>query len=293
MSIDRRKFLKGIWCLAAGASLPASASSTPKIVSLDYAAAETLLAIGVTPAGVQSSDRWDRWVVEPELPRSVVNVGQDLVANLEVIASLRPDLIITTPYTDALRSRLERIAPVYMVSVYDQTGTPLVNAFQETRELGRLAGIAAEAEDYLRSADVEFDTLRSRLAGKNQPPVALVNFMDDRHVRVYGASGLYQDVLDRLELNNAWTRPTNYWGFATVGLEELARAAPPEMHLIAFEPMVEEIKPTLETSPIWRSMPVVQEGNFKVFPPVLTFGMVPSALRFARLITAYLEQEIL
>ena len=291
MLIDRRKLLQAACCLAAGMGSPASAAAAPKIVSLDYAAAETLLSMGITPAGVQSSDRWDRWVVEPELPRSVVNVGQDLVVNLEVVASLRPDLIITTPYTDTLRNRLEAIAPVYMVSVYDQTGTPLANAYRETLELGRLADSSSEAAAFLAAADAEFEALRLELAKKNQPPVALVNFMDDRHVRVYGASGLYQDVLNKLGLENAWTRPTNYWGFATVGLEELARSAPPEMHLIAFEPIVDDIKPTLESSPIWRSMPVVLEGNFEVFPAVLTFGMVPSALRFARLISGYLERQ--
>jgi iron complex transport system substrate-binding protein len=289
MSIDRRDFLSGIGLLSAGLVLPAKAAADTRIVSLDYAAAETLIDLGLPPVGVQSSDRWDRWVVEPELPASVANVGQDLVVNLEVIASLRPDLIITTPYTDALRNRLETIAPVYTVSVYDETKTPLKNAYRETRELGKLAGIPDEAAAFLVDADKEFETLRQRLARKKQPPVALVNFMDNRHVRVYGASALYQDVLDRLGIENAWTRPTNYWGFATVGLEELARTAPPDMHLIAFEPIVDDIKPVLASSPIWRTMPVVQENNFVVFPAVLTFGMVPSALRFARLLTEYLE----
>ncbi|MES0884863.1 ABC transporter substrate-binding protein [Roseibium sp. SCP14] len=289
MSIDRRHLLSGICCLSASLTIPAIAAADARIVSLDYAAAETLISLGLPPVGVQSSDHWDRWVVEPELPASVANVGQDLVVNLEVIASLRPDLIITTPYTDALRDRLETIAPVFKVSVYDETKSPLRNAYRETRELGRVAGIEEEAEAFLADADARFDGFRERLTAKEQPPVALVNFMDNRHVRVYGASGLYQDVLDRLGIENAWTRPTNYWGFATVGLEELARTAPPDMHLIAFEPIVDDIRPTLASSPIWRSMPVVQEGNFEVFPAVLTFGMVPSALRFARLLTEYLE----
>lgn len=288
MSIDRRSFLLGTGAFAS-ASLSAFASSASRIVSLDYAAAETLISLGLPPVGVQSSDRWDRWVVEPELPGSVANVGQDLAVNLEVVAALKPDLIITTPYTDMLRGRLETIAPVHMVSVYNQTGTPLKNAYVETENLGRLTGLETDADSFLKSADAELAQLKAQLSEKHRPPVALVNFMDRRHVRVYGASSLYQNVLDRIGLQNAWTRPTNYWGFATVGLEELARHAPQDMHLIAFEPIVDEIKPTLASSPIWRTMPVVQNGNYQVFPAVLTFGMVPSALRFARLITEYLE----
>ncbi|WP_395173906.1 iron-siderophore ABC transporter substrate-binding protein [Roseibium alexandrii] len=288
MSIDRRSFLGGAAALGVS-SLPSLSASASRVVSLDYAAAETLISLGLPPVGVQSSDHWNRWVVEPALPVSVANVGQDLAVNLEVIAALKPDLIITTPYTDMLRNRLAPIAPVHMISVYDQTGTPLKNAYAETVNLGRLTGMPDQVEMFLKTADAEFSLLRDRLAQKNHPPVALVNFMDDRHVRVYGRSSLYQDVLDRIGLENAWTRPTNYWGFATVGLEELARHAPENMHLIAFEPIVDEIKPTLASSPIWRTMPVVQNENYEVFPAVLTFGMVPSALRFGNLIANYME----
>ncbi|WP_202981269.1 ABC transporter substrate-binding protein [Labrenzia sp. CE80] len=291
MSIDRRALLKGLAGFSAmAAGGPANASEAARIVSLDYAAAETLISLGLPPVGVQSADRWNRWVVEPPLPSSVVNIGQDLVVNLEVVASLAPDLIITTPYTDTIRNRLEQFAPVYMVSVYDESGAPLANAYRETRALARLAGIEADAETYLEAADREFHAMHDRLAAKEPAPVSLVNFMDQRHVRVYGASSLYQDVLTRIGVVNAWNQPTNYWGFATVGLEELARYAPRNMHLIAFEPILDEIKPTLAASPIWRTMPVVENDNFDVFPPVLTFGMVPSALRFARLITNYLER---
>ncbi|MTH95636.1 ABC transporter substrate-binding protein [Roseibium sp. RKSG952] len=291
MSIDRRLFLGGLAGLAASATVPALAGFSPRIVSLDYAAAETLISLGAPPVGIQSADRWQRWVVEPGLPEGVVNVGQDLAVNLEVIAALKPDMILTTPYTDSLRKRLSVIAPVHKVSVYDQSGTPLVNAYRETGRLGQLAERPAAAARFLETADAEFSAMRDKLAKRPRPPVTLVNFMDNRHVRVYGKSGLYQDVLDRLGLTNAWTRPTNYWGFATVGLEELARQAPSAMHLIAFEPIVDEIRPTLASSPIWRRMPVVEQERFTVFPPVLTFGMVPSALRFARLITNYLEGQ--
>ncbi len=291
MSIDRRTLLLGIGAAMTAPLAPAFAATGKRIVSLDYASAETLISLGLPPVGVQSSDRWDRWVVEPALPDSVENIGQDLVVNLEVIAALQPDFIITTPYTEVLRHRLEIIAPVHMISVYDQSGAPLENAFRETLRLGALSGIENRAKSYLRQSDIAFAALKGHLASRPRPPVTLVNFMDDRHVRVYGKSSLYQDVLNRLGLQNAWTRPTNYWGFATVGLEELARHAPPDMHLIAFEPILDAIKPTLASSPIWRTMPVVEQSNYHVFPAVLTFGMVPSALRFASLLADYLEEQ--
>ncbi|MCV6546623.1 MAG: ABC transporter substrate-binding protein [Cohaesibacter sp.] len=292
MSIDRRHLIKAMAGVPIWATFPAFADSPVRIVSLDYAAAETLITLKVPPVGLQARDHWHRWVVEPALPDSVINIGQDLVVNMEVIASLKPDLIITTPYTDTLRPQLQRLAPVHKISVYDQAGTPLKNAYRETLELGWLAKRSDQAKAFLQAADHEFDTIKQSLSQHKVPPVSLVSFMDQRHVRVYGKSGLYQTVLDRLGIENAWTRPTNYWGFATVGLEELARHAPSDMHLIIFEPVLDEVKPTLAKSPIWRSMPVVEKENFTIFPPVLPFGMVPSALRFARLIRQYLQGNV-
>ncbi|MGM0913096.1 MAG: hypothetical protein ACQEXC_05115 [Pseudomonadota bacterium] len=39
----------------------------------------------------------------------------------------------------------------------------------------------------------------------------VVQFMDERHVRVFGEGGLYQAVMDRLGLENAWRGETNAW----------------------------------------------------------------------------------
>ncbi len=286
---DRRIFLKGVAAAATLNPWSAAAMRAPRVVSLDYAAAATLIELGIPPVGLASADRWGRWVVEPPLPSGVVNIGQDLAVNLEVIASLKPDLILTTPYTDALRPRLETIAPVHEVSIYNDTGTPLKNSIAETRRMGSLLGKDAEAERFLRSASAAFDAARARVSALDPHPVAMINFMDQRHARVYGRHSLYQDVLDRIGLENAWQRPTNHWGFATVGLEELAREAPPAMDLLVFEPLIEDIRPTLASSPLWRQMPVVREGRFVVLPPVLMFGMVPAALRFTRLAIQYIE----
>ena len=47
-----------------------------------------------------------------------------------------------------------------------------------------------------------------------------------RHVRVFGDNSLYQAVIDRLGLENVWTRDTNLWGFTLVGIEELIGMPP-------------------------------------------------------------------
>lgn len=293
MWTDRRAFLAGA---AAACLMPIAQSlaatgqnATPRVISLDYGIATTLLALGVTPIGVASADRWDRWVREPVLPESVVDIGQDLAINLELVARLQPDLILMTPYTLSLRPALERIAPVQVVTLYAEGGSPLVRARQETRRLAGLIDRQPAADHYLSAFEERLDAARARASRLSPPPVALVNFMDARHARIYGANSLYQDILDRIGLENVWKKPTNYWGFSTIGLEELARDAGGDMALVVFEPLVEEIKPTLARSPLWKDLPVVREERFAILPPVLMFGMLPSAERFLTLLLDHLE----
>ena len=95
-------------------------------------------------------------------------------------------------------------------------------------------------------------------------------------------------MLDRLGLTNAWTGETNYWGFNTIGLERLA-TMPADVRLIAFEPIPPDVPQMQAASPLWQSLPFVAAGRTSVLPGVLMFGMLPSALRFAELLTAHLE----
>lgn len=291
--LSRRRLGGGVLALAAATALGGrgvGAAAPPRVVSLDFGIATTLLALGVTPLGVASADTWDRWVGTPALPPRTLDVGQDLAVNMELLAFLDPDLILITPYVAAARPALERIAPVETVTIFAPDGpSPLERAQAETRRLGDLLGRSAAADAYLSAASQELDVLRGRLATVTPPAIALVSFMDGRHARIYGRDSLYQNVLDRLGLRNAWTGDTNFWGFQTIGLEDMATMTDEPVEMVVFEPILDDVRPTLEKSPLWLSLPFVRRDAFTVFPPVLMFGMVPSALRFARLLTAHLE----
>lgn len=285
--LTRRTLLQ---TLAFAAASPAFGhEGTPRVATLDYGVATTLLKIGITPVGVASAADWDVWVVEPELPAEVVDLGDDLEPNLELLAALRPDLIVSTPYLKPLEQALERIAPVLTVTIYAPDGGALARAEEATRRLGRRLDREAEADAFLERSGAVFERCRERLAGIGPGPIALVNFMDARHARVFGGPGLYQGVLDRIGIENAWPGPTNYWGFQTIGLEELSRV-PEETRLVAFEPVPPDVRPTLAESPLWTSLPFVRADRVSTLPGVLMFGMVPSAVRFAELLTSHLEE---
>ena len=283
--MSRRALLAGLALAPVMAPRALALGRYKRIVTLDYALASTLLSIGAKPIGVASLADWGRWVVDPPIPADVVDIGSSWEVNFELLAALKPDLILTTPYLEALKSRLETFAPVVSIPVYSGEGEPVLPAaYKATETIGDLIGMGGEARAFLARAEATFDRCRQRLAG-NDMRVLLVNIMDIRHVRIFGAPGLYHGVLQRLGIDNAWTGTGNYWGFQTMGIEELAAFDDPRIRLFALEPLPRDVLPKLTTSPIWQALPATRDGRFGTMPGVLMFGMVREAMRFAELIT--------
>lgn len=209
---------------------------------------------------------------------------------MERLAALAPDLILTTPYVQGLRGRLEELAPVLSFSIYDQDKQPYRKAQEATLALGQRLERETQARQLVEQTESAFDDLAKSLGKASSEPLLLLRFMDARHVRVYGDGSLFDAVLQRSDIPNAWQGATNAWGFQTVGIEQLAEAAGPETRILTFDPLPEEVRPTLESSPLWTRLPAVEAGRFSVLPAVLMFGMLPSALRFARVLERHLPE---
>ncbi|WP_321378117.1 iron-siderophore ABC transporter substrate-binding protein [Rhizobium sp.] len=274
------------------ASAQAAGAISGPIVSLDYGLASTLLALGVTPAAIASRADWDVWVVEPKLPSGVVDLGSSSEINLEILASLKPALILSTPYLANLKPRLEPIAPVLELTIYAEGGEALARSVDATKILAKAIGREPQATEFLARSDRFFDDCAKRVERLAPPPLALVNFMDQRHARIYGGSGLYQNVMTRIGLKNAWTGGGDFWGFETISIEQLALLNQ-NLRLIAFEPLTPvNIFSVLEQSPLWTSLPFVKAGRISVLPGTLMFGMVQEAMRFAQVLLDHLEKVV-
>lgn len=290
---SRRALLLG--GLAAGALAPVvRAADTPRrpapsrVVAMDFGLAETLIEMGRPPIAVPDPDTWADWVVEPPLPAGIVNLGTDREPNLELLAALKPDLIVTTPFLEAVFPLLARFAPTLTFSIYaPPAGRVYERSVVATRDLAAAVGLEDAGAALIARAQATMDATRARLAPHAGRPLLVVQFLDTRHVRVFGPGGLFGDVLDRCGLVNGWTRPSNFWGFSTVGIEALAES--PESTLVYLEPISPDTLEKLEASPLWNSLPFVKAGRIHRLPPALMFGMLPSAMRFARELTRALD----
>nr|WP_245441812.1 iron-siderophore ABC transporter substrate-binding protein [Rhizobium leguminosarum] len=285
--MKRRDFLLGTLAMT-GAPATVRAGDGG-VVSLDYGLASTMLGLGQTPRAVVSLRNWGEWVVEPTMPADVVDLGTSSEINLEVLTSIRPSLILSTPFLAALDEKLSRIAPVERFTIYAEHNEALARSYVETLRLGTMIGRAEQAKAFLSDADASFDRLRERTKNLSAPPVAVINFIDNRHARIYGGPGLFSGAMKRIGLENAWKGEASYWGFQTIGLEQLAELGE-DAHLIIVSPLLPpDVLTQLSESPLWTSLPFVKRQRLSVIPGVLMFGMIEEALRFSTLVVDTLE----
>lgn len=292
-------FRSGVALLFIGIlSLPASAGTwqhehgtlsldePPKrIITLNWAATEAVLLLGETPVGVADRAGYDVWVKEPELPEGVHNIGTRVAPSLEAIAELEPDLIVTSAEMAPAADLLEQIAPTYVISVYRNGSQPFEKASEMLTTLGEMLGREDRANAILADIEQTLDIQRQRLekAGMTDRPVALVNFLDDRHVRIYAPNSLYQSTLNALGLKNAWPREGNFWGFSVVGLEAIAPQQ--NSRLVVVSPTLPGLSDTLASSPFWTYLPAVRSDEIYQIDPVWPFGGVFPVKRLATMLT--------
>lgn len=257
---------------------------SPRLVTLDWTIAETLMGLGVAPQGVAQIGAYHDWVTQPALPETVMDLGLRSQPNLELLVSMDPDLILISPMFANVAPRLSHIAPVETLDLYSPGSDTWQQMLELTRKTAALAGTREAGERLIAESETTMAALRQQLRGQTQP-LLIIQFMDARHVRVFGENGLFQAVLDQLGLKNAWTGNTNSWGFSLVGLEDLLRV---DGQLIVIEPAPLGVKQSLAKSGLWQTLPDVRDNTVITLEPVWSFGALPSAQRFAHLLGAAL-----
>lgn len=260
----------------------APAGTSERVAAINWGLAQTLIALDIPPAAMADVPGYRKWVVDPPLPSSSVDIGRRLEPNLTVLAGSDPDLIVMSSFYDELARQLSRIAPVLTLDIYQPGGMPLSRAAEVT---------ACLAKRFRREAAL--DRLTERLenalgalaAAVREPGVGrsvyVVQFRDADHVRVYGHNSLFGGVLREAGLDNAWQGSTNFWGFSTVPFTELDRAAG---HLVLIEPVPREVEGVMADSLVWRALPAVRKGRVHRLDQVWAYGGLTSAIRFAGLL---------
>ncbi len=256
--------------------------ATSRLIALDWGVAETLIGLGHPPLGAAEIQNYNRTVVAPAMPAAVVDIGLRLAPNPELMQSLRPDLVLINPAQKYMIPSLTAFGDVEIIAIYTDENDPYRLSCEAANNLAFRMGDPTAAVRLNALAETTMSEIRARLHNYDGRPIYAINFLDGRRLDVVGTTSLFQGVFERLGLRNACRRPSNNWGIASLEVQDLADE--PEARVFYFGPLSEEAKRTISRSPLWLRLPFVRAERVMALPPIWTFGALPSAIRFARML---------
>lgn len=273
----------------------ATAATPPtRIVTLEFMATESVLALGVTPIGAADSAGYRGWVSGQPLPMRVTDVGTRQEPSLEAIASLKPDLIIGPAMRlKPIEARLQSLAATVLLEGYpkDTSANQLDFMLGEFRRIGEILGRAEAAEKVIQQLDSSLAAHKVHLAVAGRSGAVLVAqyLPGTPRLRVFTSNSQVGTLLARLGLTNAWTAANDVYGFSTVTAEALAPVTEATLLIIA--------NPTdagwqaLQTGAVWQALAPVRAGRERLLDPkTWTFGGPVSAQVLGDEIAAALQR---
>lgn len=282
--INRRRFLAAmalsplLWQMQKAQAVPVNAE---RIVALEWLPVELMLALGVTPYGVADIPNYRMWVNEPVLPDSVIDVGLRTEPNLELLTQMKPSMLVWSAGYGPSPKILARIAPGRSFAFSDGK-QPLEQARRSLLEMAELLNKQDVAHRHLAEFDAYIDSLKPRFASRGERPLLIMSLLDPRHMLVFGPNCLFQEILDRLGVKNAWQGETNFWGSTVVGIDRLV--AYKDVDVLCFDHGNAADMRQLAATPLWQAMPFVRANRVQNVPAVWFYGATLSAMNFARIL---------
>lgn len=294
LRIDRRRFLASLAALACG--MPAVRAGLPaarRIVALDAPSTEMLVTLGMEPLGVAGLEGYRQAEGDIAALRNSVDVGFFYEPNLELLQFLKPDLFVNSFGIGAPAALLKRIAPVLSVPIYGGPGSSHEAAAGALRRIADRMGRPAEAEAFLAKHEERLSILEEKAHTRRLRPVYLASpLLDGRHVILYGRNSLFDDVLRRIGMRNAFGGQSSPWGVAGMGIDRLTEER--EAVFVYIEsPVTQTALKALDASAIWKTLPFVREGRVVSIPYLEMYGALPTADRFAGILESLLDRGAL
>ncbi|RKN85089.1 iron-siderophore ABC transporter substrate-binding protein [Paenibacillus ginsengarvi] len=239
-----------------------------RIVILEWTYAEDLLALGIQPVGMADIAGYKKWVdAKPAPAASVVDVGNRQEPNMELIMSLKPDLIVTTT-TRAKTSydKLKAIAPTIVFDPYSEKASKDLYAgmLDSFKVVADVVGKQAEAEKVIQNLDKLYEDARAKLkaAGKEGAEYVLTQAFSNQNAAVFRMmteNSSVSQIYSKIGLKNAY-KPEKFesQGFATTSVEALA-AVQSANFIYAVQSDDNIFENQLKDNAVWKGLAFVKE----------------------------------
>ncbi|QLG12927.1 iron-siderophore ABC transporter substrate-binding protein (plasmid) [Deinococcus sp. D7000] len=258
-----------------------------RVVALEWAYAEDVLALGVQPVGVADIKGYNEYVRIPVmLAAGVQDVGTRQQPSLEKLRALKPDLILTTRLRAAQNyPQLAVIAPTLVFDTYG--GKSQYGEMRSTFSvIAGALGRSGTARQVLSNLDARLDRVRGDLkaAGRGGEGFVFAQAYTGGGgtptMRLFTKNSMVSQILERLGLVNAWKAQPQPYGFTEVSLEALAGLNTKNFLYVTQKEDAMFAAPSIK--PLWQGLPFVKAGRaYGLDERTWTFGGPLSALTLA------------
>lgn len=251
-----------------------------RVVVLEWIFTESVIALGVQPVGNADNVEYANWVTaEAALGADVQDVGLRWEPNLETIAALKPDLIISnTDNNDAIYNQLNGIAPTIEFDPYPNEGDAYTGMENIFNTIAVALGKSAEAEKVWADLDQYYAEAKEKLAAAGKADLNYVitqafTSQDAITVRLFTDTSTVSQTLDRIGLKNDWKSDKfEKYGFTISTIEALTKVTDSDFLYIVQDNDNVFGEPVKDNS-VWNGLNFVKEKRtYELDGSTWTFG---------------------
>ena len=225
-----------------------------RVVALEYSFVDALAQVGVSPVGVADDNKVDR--ILPQVREKIAawqSVGTRSQPSLEVIASLKPDLIIADPSRHtAVFEELKKIAPTVM---FDSRHESYQENLETAQKIGDLVGKSAEMKAKINEHNDYIANIAKNL-GVQGKKASFGTSREDKF-NIQNDNGYVGSFLTTLGF--APTKLNSDQAFVEINLEQLVMEKPEYLFIAHYRD--ESIARKWEAEPLWKAIPAVKANQ--------------------------------
>ena len=225
-----------------------------RVVALEYSFVDALAQVNVSPVGVADDNKIDR--ILPQVREKIAawqSVGTRSQPSLEVIASLKPDLIIADPSRHtAVFEELKKIAPTVM---FDSRHESYQENLETAQKIGDLVGKSSEMKAKINEHNDYIANIAKNL-GVQGKKASFGTSREDKF-NIQNDNGYVGSFLTTLGF--APTKLNSDQAFVEINLEQLVMEKPEYLFIAHYRD--ESIARKWEAEPLWKAIPAVKANH--------------------------------
>lgn len=229
-----------------------------RVVVLTNEATEALLSLGVIPVGAVESYNGDPWYdyLTPMMA-DVTFLGAEAAVNLEVLATLEPDLIIGTKVRqEKLYDQLSAIAPTVLSETVGVVWQDNLRLYADA------LGKSAEADAALAAFDARAKAIGTALGDSVNETLSFVRFAPNG-ARIYHKNSFPSAIFTQIGLKRPAAQSGDMFS-ETIGKERIPDMAGDRIFYIANDDYNAESEANLTEwldDPLWLALDAVKSGK--------------------------------